>query len=81
MDIEKLAREALGEPYDVPTLGVHGQRMVNSADLARFAALVVEECAKEFDRRDKGVGGFYDPHEPAEIIRAQVPPQSDDSAR
>jgi hypothetical protein len=30
---------------------------------------VLEEAAKVFDARDKGIG-FYDPHEPAEIIRA-----------
>ena len=32
----------------------------------------LEEAAKEFDRRDaRNPGaGFYDPHEPAEIIRA-----------
>jgi hypothetical protein len=30
---------------------------------------VLEEMAKVFDARDKGTG-FYDPHEPAEIIRA-----------
>jgi hypothetical protein len=29
-----------------------------------------ERIAAEFDSRDKGVGGFYDAHEPAEIIRA-----------
>lgn len=29
-----------------------------------------EACAKEFDERDNGIG-FYDPHEPAEIIRAR----------
>ena len=28
-----------------------------------------ERIALDFDRRDKGVGGFYDPHEPAGIIR------------
>lgn len=47
--------------------------------LERFAAIAYaagaeamkERCAKEFDRRDGGLGiGFYDPHEPAEIIRA-----------
>ena len=42
--------------------------------LERFAALVAaherEACAKEFDERDNGIG-FYDPHEPAEIIRAR----------
>ena len=40
---------------------------------AKFAKLVAqherEACAKVFDARDKGTG-FYDPHEPAEIIRA-----------
>jgi hypothetical protein len=30
---------------------------------------VLEEMAKVFDARNKGTG-FYDPHEPAEIIRA-----------
>ena len=29
-----------------------------------------EACAKEFDDRNNGIG-FYDPHEPAEIIRAR----------
>jgi hypothetical protein len=29
-----------------------------------------ERIAAHFDSRDKGVGGFYDAHEPAEIIRA-----------
>jgi hypothetical protein len=29
---------------------------------------VLEEVAKVFDALDKGIG-FYDPHEPAEIIR------------
>jgi hypothetical protein len=30
---------------------------------------VLEEVARVFDELDKGIG-FYDPHEPAEIIRA-----------
>jgi hypothetical protein len=29
---------------------------------------VLEEIARVFDELDKGIG-FYDPHEPAEIIR------------
>ena len=29
---------------------------------------VLEEVARVFDKLDKGIG-FYDPHEPAEIIR------------
>jgi hypothetical protein len=43
--------------------------------LERFAALVAsaerERLAKVFDELDKGIG-FYDPHEPAEIIRGQA---------
>jgi hypothetical protein len=30
---------------------------------------VLEEVAKMFDARDKDIGGWYDPHEPSEIIR------------
>jgi len=40
-----------------------------------FAKLVAEHererLAKVFDKLDKGIG-FYDPHEPAEIIRGQA---------
>ena len=47
---------------------------VTEPSLARFAELVRaderERIALHFDQRDKGAGGFYDPHEPAEIIRA-----------
>jgi hypothetical protein len=42
--------------------------------LERFAKLVArherEACAKLFDERDKDIG-WYDPGEPAEIIRAR----------
>jgi hypothetical protein len=48
---------------------------VDIADLEVFAALVAsaerERLAKVFDKLDKGIG-FYDPHEPAEIIRGQA---------
>lgn len=42
------------------------------ADARREGAEQMREAAAtEFDRRDGGTGiGFYDPHEPAEIIRA-----------
>jgi hypothetical protein len=44
-------------------------------NIMRFAALVAsterERLAKVFDELDKGIG-FYDPHEPAEIIRGQA---------
>ena len=43
--------------------------------LMQFAALVAsaerERLAKVFDELDKGIG-FYDLHEPAEIIRGQA---------
>jgi hypothetical protein len=43
-------------------------------ELERFAKLVAEHereaCAKLFDDRDNGIG-FYEPYEPAEIIRAR----------
>lgn len=39
-------------------------------ELAEAVESTKEACAAEFDRRDGGTGiGFYDPHEPAEIIR------------
>ena len=48
---------------------------VHITDLGAFAALVAsaerERLAKVFDEFDKGIG-FYDPHEPAEIIRGQA---------
>lgn len=42
------------------------------ADARREGAEAMREAAAaEFDRRDGGTGiGFYDPHEPAEIVRA-----------
>jgi hypothetical protein len=43
-------------------------------DIEHFAELVAqherEACAKLFDERDKDIG-WYDPGEPAEIIRAR----------
>ena len=62
-DITRLAQEAGFVGMD----GDHGA-------LRRFAALVAsaerEACAKLFDERDKDIG-WYDPGEPAEIIRAR----------
>jgi hypothetical protein len=37
-------------------------------EACRKAAL--QEAAAEFDKRDKGAGGFYNPEEPALIIRS-----------
>ena len=48
----------------------------NEDGLLRFAKLVAEHererLAKVFDERNKYVDGWYDPHEPAEIIRGQA---------
>ena len=67
-DIIRMARE-VGLPHWYETEGV-----VNEELLIKFAALVAsaerERLAKVFDELDKGIG-FYDPHEPAEIIRGQ----------
>jgi hypothetical protein len=38
---------------------------------AACAAAEREACAAEFDRRDAGVGGWYEADEPAQIIRAR----------
>ena len=48
---------------------------VHISYLEAFATLIAgyerERLAKVFDELDKGIG-FYDPHEPAEIIRGQA---------
>lgn len=41
--------------------------------VASAVAAERERIARHFDERDTGAGGFYDPHEPAEIIRALGP--------
>lgn len=44
---------------------------VHAVDIARRAVAEEREaCAKLFEDRDNGIG-FYEPHEPAEIIRAR----------
>ena len=42
------------------------------AGVAAGADTERERIAREFDRRDTG-NGFYEPHEPAEIVRALGP--------
>jgi hypothetical protein len=42
----------------------------SQADIDAAVAEERERIARHFDARDKGCGGFYDAHEPAEIIRA-----------
>ena len=45
---------------------------INFARAIEAAAIAaMRRCAEIFDARDHGVG-FYDPHEPAEIIRAEI---------
>ncbi len=50
-----------------PTLG-QWQRDLRLARAVEQATR--ERIAQHFDSLDKGAGGFYDPHEPAEIIRS-----------
>lgn len=49
-----------------PSLQIEFEKM-----FIKGAAAERERLAKVFDERDKGIG-FYDPHEPAEIIRGQT---------
>ena len=58
-EFERIARENAmkGQPYHYDIFVSPSQRNQ-----------VLEEVARVFDELDKGIG-FYDPHEPAEIIR------------
>jgi hypothetical protein len=75
IDVQKLARDA--DPFgEEPRLFFVAATTPET--LERFAALVLEEAAKEFDRRmvlDKHrlAVGFYEPEEPARIIRSLKP--------
>jgi len=55
-------------------LGAEEERKACKAKIVAFAKLVAakerEACAKLFEDRDNGIG-YYEPHEPAEIIRAR----------
>jgi hypothetical protein len=71
--IIRMAREAGGA--DISMNGWTSWVGTQSTEfLERFATLVasaeLERLAKVFDELDKGIG-FYDPHEPAEIIRGK----------
>ena len=48
----------LGQPYHYEVFVSVSQRNA-----------VLEEAARVFEERNKDIGGWYDPHEPAEIIR------------
>ena len=67
---------AKGDPRDVAAycmfLWHHGATTTQPVQPApeNIATAERERIARHFDERDKGIGGFYDPHEPAEIIRA-----------
>lgn len=68
-DVIRLAREADLDWHTGWTLDDEAPNRFEA-----FAKLVAEHereaCAKLFDARDNGVG-FYEPHEPAEMIRAR----------
>tara|TARA_R110002126_G_scaffold174631_1_gene323224 strand:- start:635 stop:850 length:216 start_codon:yes stop_codon:yes gene_type:complete len=59
-EFDRIARENAmkGQPYHFDIYVSPSQRNQ-----------VLEEVAKMFDARDKDIGGWYDPHEPSEIIR------------
>jgi hypothetical protein len=65
MNIKKLAQQA-----KIEGVAGHIRALERFARLAYAAGAAAEreECAKLFDERDNGLG-FYEPHEPAEIIR------------
>jgi hypothetical protein len=69
-DIIRMANKAYG--IDEEGKPFHPSALLH---LEIFAKLVAEHererLAKVFDELDKGIG-FYDPHEPAEIIRGQA---------
>jgi hypothetical protein len=75
-EIIEMARQAGFEiengMFDAKVVCVDGVSITR--DLETFAKLVAakerEACAKLFDDRNTGTG-FYEPHEPAEIIRAR----------
>lgn len=79
IDVLQLARKAAEGRHAVNESDAHSLRF---DELERFAALVLEEAAKEFDRRmvlDKHgfAVGFYEPEEPAQIIRSLKPKGKD----
>jgi hypothetical protein len=73
MNREDIARMMRDSHLNVYGLGKDHEKFFTVIE--RFAALVAtaerERLAKVFDELDKGIG-FYDPHEPAEIIRGQA---------
>lgn len=73
-DVIRMAREA-GAFTDVVARGRYDGVLFTPLELELFAALVAaaerEAIAAEFDRRAKSMTGFYEPDEPAEIIRAR----------
>ena len=43
--------------------------MDGSEDLEKFAELIVKEMCDVFDKRAEPGTGFYEPHEPSELIK------------
>lgn len=61
-EFDRIEHEALmrsGQPYHYDVFVSVSQRNQ-----------ILEEVAKVFDERNKNIGGWYDPHEPSEIIRS-----------
>jgi len=72
MNKDDIARMVRDSHLNVFGLGLDHEKFFTVIE--RFATLVAsaerEACAKLFDERDKDIG-WYDPGEPAEIIRAR----------
>jgi hypothetical protein len=47
----------------------YGDKPVSDLFNQKFAELIVREMTDVFDQRAKPGTGFYEPHEPAELIR------------
>ena len=69
-DIIRMANKAYG--IDEEGKPFHPSALLHLEIFAKqVAEYERERIAKVFDELDKGIG-FYDPHEPAEIIRGQA---------
>jgi len=69
--ILKLAKKSgatVNEGFDGTKNFVYGITM-SPEELEKFALLIVREMCDVFDKRAKPGTGFYEPHEPAEMIR------------
>ena len=71
--IKNLAKQAGYYLYDLTETHECKTVETDSKDewitLEKFAELIVQECCDVFDKRAEPGTGFYEPHEPAELIK------------